>query len=135
MLEGHSNWVCAIDVSPSGHRLYSCSKDKKIRAWHLRGEEEMGREMVDVLEEVGLFGALEVRGLLCIIATCLVGGDALFEQILAVSMSCEMEGEGEGDVGGRRMRRRRRGAERGRELTDSEDAVCSVRLEGRKRRR
>jgi WD40 repeat protein len=98
-LEGHSGSVYEMDVSPSGHQLYSCSDDNSIRAWHLRGEEEMCREMVDVLEEVGLFGALEVRGLLCMIATCLVGGDALFEQVLALPQG-EAGGCGGGGGGG-----------------------------------
>ena len=75
------SYIGKLQETCGEQRVYSyengliCKLDYEI-------EKNMGKEFVNILEDVSIFGALEVRGLNCIIATCLVGGDDTFADLL-----------------------------------------------------
>jgi WD40 repeat protein len=49
-LEGHTNWVRAVAVTPDGRRAVSASDDRTLRLWDL----ESGKEIVTFTGESGM---------------------------------------------------------------------------------
>lgn len=46
ILEGHSNWISALDLDPITNRLYSGGADKKILEWNVAPEAQNGANLL-----------------------------------------------------------------------------------------